>query len=205
MRHWPFLSAPPYRSDSIRLMTNLDAAPSKMNDATKLVISLNKIDRSASKDGDEMDKISTSPIPSVAFPVNQVGAHTTTADVSKGEQQLHNPDVKSPRGWPSRRPFFTTASLEAAREYQETVYWGELTWKQKLAWRRGFLKEYLSETKLCLPYVKRLFVTIYRISPWRTIAMFALNILRGLLPAVSLQVKGGFIQMVFQVSQRTHY
>jgi hypothetical protein len=60
-------------------------------------------------------------------------------------------------GWPSRRPFYNKTFMEknGARVEQKEglVFWADLTWKQKNAWRKAFLTEYLSETKDCFPFV----------------------------------------------------
>jgi hypothetical protein len=37
---------------------------------------------------------------------------------------------------------------------------------------------------------------IYRISPWRVVMLLALNIVSGLLPALTLQARGNFMSMV---------
>jgi len=99
------------------------------------------------------------------------------------------------KGWPNRRPFSTYSSQNSLDE-KEWIYATEMTWKEKQAYRKSFLKEYLSEMAKSIPYTKRFLATIYRISPWRVVAMIALNIVRGLLPAVGLQTRGRFIHMV---------
>ena len=113
-------------------------------------------------------------------------------------------DPKKRRGWPSRVPFHKSYENES-RSYQdgkeeERIYWGDLTLKQKIAWRKAFLREYLSETKQCLPYVRKFFLMIYRISSWRAVVVFALNVASGLLPALTLQTRGTFIMMVHNQS-----
>lgn len=110
-------------------------------------------------------------------------------------------DPKKRRGWPSRAPFHNSSGERRPNETpdEKKIYWSELTWNQKLAWRKAFLREYLSETKKCLPHVRKLFVMIYRISPWRAAVVLALNIVSGLLPALTLQTRGNFILMVLQM------
>ena len=118
-----------------------------------------------------------------------------SSDVPKEEED----DPKKRRGWPSRPPFSKNPEKNSTSKDQlaDRIYWGELTWKQKIAWRRAFLREYLAETKSCLPHVRKLFLMIYRISPWRAIVVFALNVVSGLLPALTLQTRGNFIIMAW--------
>jgi hypothetical protein len=107
-----------------------------------------------------------------------------------------------PTGWPSRRPFYSKTFVvkNGARvehwEKEDLVFWEDLTWKQKNAWRKAFLTEYLSETKDCLPFVWRLYRIIYRLSPWRAVVLLGVSIFRGFLPALTLQTRGNFIMMV---------
>ena len=107
-------------------------------------------------------------------------------------------DPKKRRGWPSRAPFYSSSREIRSTENpdEKKIYWSELTWSQKIAWRKAFLREYLSETRKCLPHVRKLFLMIYRISPWRAAVVLALNIVSGLLPALTLQTRGNFILMV---------
>jgi hypothetical protein len=109
-------------------------------------------------------------------------------------------DPKKRRGWPSRAPFYNSSGKRRSTEPpdEEKIYWSELTWNQQLAWRKAFVREYLSETKKCLPHVRKLFLMIYRISPWRAAVVLALNIVSGLLPALTLQTRGNFILMVYE-------
>jgi hypothetical protein len=123
--------------------------------------------------------------------------------VSAKEEQAEDIfDPKSLRGWPARPPFRTSPFREAPSAQKQAspavdgIYWEELTWKQQLAWRKMFLREYLSETKRCLPYVRKLFILIFRLSPWRTTVLFLSNTLRGLIPALTLKTRGTFILMV---------
>ena len=58
-------------------------------------------------------------------------------------------DPKKRRGWPSRAPFHNSSRENRSTENpdEKKIYWSELTWNQKIAWRKAFLREYLSETK----------------------------------------------------------
>jgi len=78
----------------------------------------------------------------------------------------------------------------------EKIYWSELTWKEKLEFRKNFLKLYLTETKQCFPYVRKFIEMIYRVSPWRLIMLLALNLAKGLLPVLTLRARGNFMTMV---------
>ena len=81
-------------------------------------------------------------------------------------------------------------------QIEKYTYWDDLTLKEKLEFRKSFLKLYLTETKQCIPYVRKFFMMIYRISPWRVVMLLALNIVSGLLPALTLQARGNFMSMV---------
>jgi hypothetical protein len=97
-------------------------------------------------------------------------------------------------GWPSRPPFLKlTTKKDSDDNY---IYASELTWEEKQAYRANFLREYLSETKQCIPHVRRLYMMIYRISPWRAIALLVSSVLMGMFPALRLQTRGNFIGMV---------
>jgi len=104
-------------------------------------------------------------------------------------------DLKPPQGWPERTPFRTKIK-SSQRILDKYIFWSELTLEEKLSYRREFLTEYLSEIKKCFPYVQKLFIMIYRISPWRAVMILVLNIVNGLLPAITLQTRGSFIIMV---------
>ena len=121
-------------------------------------------------------------------------------DMAKELVSIAADKVKKSIGWPSRRPFYTPLLVGPngvrIKEKEDLVYWADLTWKQKMAWRKAFLGEYLAETKKCLPFVWKLYVTIYRLSPWRAIVLFVVSIFRGFLPALTLQTRGNFIMMV---------
>jgi hypothetical protein len=117
-----------------------------------------------------------------------------------GAVQSDSNTAVKPNGWPSRRPFYNKTFVEKngvrVEQKEDLVYWADLTWKQKNAWRKAFLTEYLSETKDCLPFVWRLYRIIYRLSPWRAVVLLGVSIFRGFLPALTLQTRGNFIMMV---------
>jgi len=126
----------------------------------------------------------------------KIEGKTENAKSSENEEE---DDPKKRRGWPSRPPFSNQSDRgggSTKSQNEERIYWNEMTWSQKLAWRKAFVREYLAETKSCLPHVRKLFLMIYRISPWRAIVVFALNVVGGLLPALTLQTRGNFILMV---------
>src|SRR5579859_2178624 len=98
---------------------------------------------------------------------------------------------KPPRGWLSKAPFLIVQNKNWMKIHLEkNIYWSDLTLREKLEFRRSFLKIYLSETRQCLPYVRKFFLTVYRLSPWRVVMLLALNVLSGLLPALALQARG---------------
>jgi len=145
--------------------------------------------------------------PTLAPAENDVKAPTTGGeneaygDLTKTGSSEKQPefDPKSLRGWPVKPPFRERPMSNlphASGGDDKQIYWEDLTWKQQLAWRKLFLREYLSEAKRCLPYVRKLFRLIYRLSPWRTIVLVLANTLRGLIPALTLQTRGTFILMV---------
>ena len=108
-------------------------------------------------------------------------------------------DLRKRRGWPNRYPFRCYNPWQNSQKEGETekiIYWEELTLQAKLDYRKAFLKEYLSETKKCLPHVRKLFIMIYRLSPWRATTILAFNIVNGLLPALTLQTRGNFLMIV---------
>jgi hypothetical protein len=105
-------------------------------------------------------------------------------------------DPKDLKGWLSRPPFSILVKGSIDEEVKEEIYWSEMTWQEKNEYRMDFFKLYLSETKKCLPYVRRLFWMIYKISPWRVGLFLVVELLKGLLPALTLKAKGDFIQMV---------
>lgn len=111
-------------------------------------------------------------------------------------------EPKKSKGWPGRYPFSRSpyqdlSQTTSEEDREEKIFWSELTFLEKQQFRRQFLREYLSETKQCLPYVRKLFVMICRLSPWRAATILAFNIVNGLLPALTLQTRGNFIMMVY--------
>jgi hypothetical protein len=141
-------------------------------------------------DGDEIKATKT--IPTV---VEGTAKNSNSVEPPKDSEQE---PPKKLRGWPSRPPFSKNFDDDESSKNNTAnqIYWGELTLKQKLEWRKAFVLEYLREAKLCLPHVRKLFLMIYRISPWRAIVVFVLNVVSGLLPALTLQTRGNFILMV---------
>jgi hypothetical protein len=115
---------------------------------------------------------------------------------SKSSKKEGKKDHKVPTGWLNRDPFRIIARRtdEKPKKY---VHWNELTISEKYLYRKQFLFEYLRETRACLPHVKRLFLAIYRISPWRAMALLALNVVNGLVPAMTLKNQGRFIILVY--------
>jgi hypothetical protein len=115
--------------------------------------------------------------------------------VSDGESDASK---KKKVGWPSRPPFENIKDEDEKKEKDDKaiVHWNELTWKEQNAWRVSFLRGYLKEIRNCLPFVRKLFFLIYRISPWRAVVFLAMNVIKGLLPAITLRTRGDFIMMV---------
>jgi hypothetical protein len=118
---------------------------------------------------------------------------------SKSAKKEVKKEHKVPTGWLHRDPFriITRKSDEKPKKY---VHWNELTLHEKYLYRKQFLFEYFRETRGCLPHVKRLFLAIYRISPWRAVALLALNVVNGLVPAMTLKNQGQFIILVYPPS-----
>jgi len=116
--------------------------------------------------------------------------------------------VKKTIGWPHLAPFRSPLLIGQSgmriKENEDVIYWADMTWKQKMAWRKAFLSEYLSETKMCLPFVWKLYVLIYRLSPWKAVVLLVVSIFRGFLPALTLQTRGHFIMMVNQFTALTN-
>lgn len=121
------------------------------------------------------------------------------------KEKKEEEDPRKRRGWPNRYPFSCYNPWQNSQKEGETekvIYWGELTLQEKLDYRKAFLREYLSETKNCLPYVRKLFLMIYRLSPWRAATILAFNIVNGLLPALTLQTRGNFLLIVYPLAGR---
>ena len=141
-------------------------------------------------------------------PTDSAGKTATneTTEINKEDSTDSSPaedknkfDSRSLRGWVNKPPFwrvYTSKDQLVSDDTPESIYWDDMTWKQKIAWRRQFVHEYFSETKRCLPYVRKLFLLVFRLSPWRTAVLLLANTLRGLIPALNLQTRGTFIMMV---------
>lgn len=136
-----------------------------------------------------------------AKPANAEATETNNVDSTDppSTEEKDKFDPKLLRGWVSKPPFWvqtTNYNHVPNTKIIEAIWWEDMTWKQKMAWRREFVREYFSETKQCLPYVRKLFLMIFRLSPWRTVVLLLANTLRGLIPALNLQTRGTFILMV---------
>ena len=133
------------------------------------------------------------------FPNSEITKFSKSA-AAKGTKQADFQDGTTPkpsRGWPGRPPFIVTQERDWVKtQIEKYTYWGDLTLKEKLEFRKSFLKLYLTETKQCIPCVRKFFMMIYRISPWRVVMLLAMNIVSGLLPALTLQARGNFMSMV---------
>jgi hypothetical protein len=121
----------------------------------------------------------------------------STAESKSGKEGAGEkvPETEIERGWKDTAPFSTRKTTEQALQ-KKCISWYELTLREKYEYRKRFLREYFSETRACLPYVKRLFLTIIRISPWRGVALLALNAINAFLPALSLKAQGDFLILV---------
>jgi hypothetical protein len=123
---------------------------------------------------------------------------------SDAKEDSKDPDAKKLKGWPTRSPFWAYDRELDKDQRDKKVYWSELSWDEKKAYRASFLKEYLAETRKSLPYARKLLLMIFRMSPWRACVIFAVNIVRSLLPALTLQTRGSFILMVDTSDQTDH-
>jgi len=133
-----------------------------------------------------------------ASPVPADSAEVATNDSeSNGEKSEKKEDAhdKKKTGWRNTAPFSVKNKTLVASS-KNCVSWYELTLREKYEYRKRFLREYFSETKACLPYVKRLFHTIYRISPWRGAVLLLLNAVNAFLPALALRAQGDFLILV---------
>ena len=119
-------------------------------------------------------------------------------DSQKGtpDAESEKDDPKKRQGWLAKTPFSHGVRGSSREKLREFTFWSDLTLEEKIAYRKEFLREYLSETKKCFPYVRKLFMMIYRISPWRAAVILVLNVINSLLPALTLQTRGSFILMV---------
>jgi len=119
-----------------------------------------------------------------------------TSDANNGPDKPETPQKKPAKGWRDEYPF-DVVQRENRKTLEKTwISWSKLTLREKYEYRKRFLHEYISETRKCLPYVKRLFITVYRISPWRATLLLFLNLVNGLLPAMTMQTKGSFLILV---------
>ena len=103
-------------------------------------------------------------------------------------------EEEKPKGWPGRTPFYHEKSKK--KQEEEKTFWHELTWKEKYAYGKQFIIQYLSESWACLPYLRRFLAMMFKVSPWRAVALVLLNTVNGIIPALSLRTKGNFLQMV---------
>jgi hypothetical protein len=121
---------------------------------------------------------------------------SSTPDLKPDPPQIPDkPPRKPKKGWRDVPPF-NIEKRSSRNSKRDWIAWSELTLREKYEYRRQFLVEYFSETRKCLPYVKKLFVTVYRISPWRATLLLFLNLVNGFLPALTLQTKGSFLILV---------
>ena len=114
----------------------------------------------------------------------------------KQKEKGKEKETKKIRGWPGRPPFTVIEEDDTEDVLKKYAFWSDLTWREKYAYQKEFLRQYLSETRKCLPYVRRLFLMIYRISPWRAVTILVLNIVNSFLPALNLRTRASFILMV---------
>jgi hypothetical protein len=133
-----------------------------------------------------------SPIDS-ATPAEETSKNPVSS--SKNNGLYANNTLKISHGWPPKAPFSHggTASRENLTQF---TFWSDLTLQERIAYRKEFLWQYLSETMKCFPYMRKLVIMIYRISPWRAVVILMLNVINALLPALTLQTRGSFILMV---------
>jgi hypothetical protein len=128
-------------------------------------------------------------------PVADTPASGCESESDEEEAGKKDPETKLEKGWKDTAPFSTRKNTDQAVQKQ-CISWYELTLREKYEYRKTFLREYFSETRACLPYVKRLFLTIIRISPWRGVALLVLNAMNAFLPALSLKAQGDFLILV---------
>ena len=129
-------------------------------------------------------------------PADSADAVTKDSE-SNGETSEKKEDSqdKKKTGWRNTAPFSVKNKTLIASS-KNCISWYELTLREKYEYRKRFLREYFSETKACLPYVKRLFHIIYRISPWRGAVLLLLNAVNAFLPALALRAQGDFLILV---------
>jgi hypothetical protein len=126
-------------------------------------------------------------------------------DGHKNIHQLPDPagrdDLKKPQGGLSCPPFNRGRKEGWDKAH---IHWQELSWKERTAYYKLFFAKHLTETKSCLPYMWRLLRMIYCVSPRGGLAILAMNILKGLLPAIIMETKGNFITMVPNICYSIH-
>ena len=129
-------------------------------------------------------------------PVDSAAAPTKDSE-SNGQESEEKEDSqdKKKTGWRNTVPFSVKNKTLVASS-KNCISWYELTLREKYEYRKKFLREYFSETKACLPHVKRLFLTIYQISPWRGALLLVLNAVNAFLPALALRAQGDFLILV---------
>jgi hypothetical protein len=160
-----------------------------------LLVENHKATLSSSASSATLTQESTNIPPIVSADKGSDNANHESSPAAETSQNVKEIDLKPVRGWPERPPFrIKTRSSQSI--LQQYTFWSELTWEEKLSYRREFLTQYLSETKKCFPYVRKFFIMIYCISPWRVVMILILNIVNGLIPAMTLQTRGSFIIMV---------
>ena len=120
------------------------------------------------------------------------GPENTQASAAQPEQK---PEKKL-TGWPNKLPFYRKRPKTATDAASEYIYWKSMTWREKLEFKKQFYQEYFRETKKSIPFAKRLFLMIIRISPWRAVALLAVTLIRSLMPALTLQTRGTFLHLV---------
>lgn len=130
----------------------------------------------------------TLPMAETAERTSESGSDDRGVDKKDGETKIQ-------KGWDDTPPFSTRKNTDQTVQ-KKCVSWYELTLREKYEYRKKFLHEYFSETRACLPYVKRLFLTIIRISPWRGVVLLILNAMNAFLPALSLKAQGDFLILV---------
>jgi hypothetical protein len=158
-----------------------------------------------------MSDVGESPIDSATPPEETSKKPASSSTLGKNDAQVEGAELvpaggendapyaknipEKAHGWPPKAPFSHggTASREKLKEF---TFWSDLTLQERITYRKEFLREYLSETKKCFPYMRKLVIMIYRISPWRAIVILMLNVINALLPALTLQTRGSFILIV---------
>ena len=171
--------------ESIHARVNSTTTPSRSSTPSTITLPSREESRVQTPHGNVADR--TESEPSCIRNAEAPGANKSTAPTGR--------QVPGQQSWLSKPPFWVGRPY-TEKEDEDVVYWKELTWKEKLDFRKYFLGEYFRETRKCLPLARRLFMMIVRISPWRAVALLTVSILRSLIPALSLQTRGSFLIMV---------